>query len=110
MTTLEFLRSFHFFGYAIFDLVLSFVGMYLISGRLSKLFLKINIEIPKINWVYLTLPIGILVHLIVGTHTPMVKDFFNMNSHYVLKIVIIVFLILGLRGIKKVNKAETKLK
>jgi len=101
MTTLEFLRSFHFFGYAIFDLVVSFIGMYLISARLSKLFLKIKIEIPKMNWVYLTLPIGVLIHILVGTYTPMVKDFLNMNGHYVLKIVIIAFLILGLKGIRR---------
>jgi len=101
MTTLEFLRSFHFFGYAIFDLALSFIGLYLLSGSLSKLFLKINIKIPKINWVYLTLPIGILVHIIVGTYTPMVKDFLDMNGHYILKIVIIIFLILGLRRIRR---------
>ncbi len=101
MTTLEFLRSFHFFGYAIFDLILSFIGMYLISGRLSKLFLKINIIVPKMNWVYLTLPIGILVHILVGTYTPMVKDFLNLNSHYMLKLVILVFLFLGLGGIRR---------
>ncbi|NVN96831.1 hypothetical protein HXX01_01130 [Candidatus Nomurabacteria bacterium] len=101
MTTLEFLRSFHFFGYAIFDLSLSFIGMYLLSGSLSKLFRKINIEIPKINWVYLTLPIGILVHIIVGTYTPMAKDFRNLNSHYILKIVILVFLFLGFKGIRR---------
>ena len=101
MITLEYLRHFHFFGYAIFDLSLSFIGMYFLSGPLSKLFRKIKIIIPKINWVYLTLPIGILVHILVGTYTPMVKDFLSLNSHYVLKIVIIIFLILGLRGIRK---------
>ena len=102
MTTLEYLRHFHFFGYAIFDLVLSFFGMYLLSGRLSKLFLKIHMNIPKINWVYLTLPIGLLVHIIVGTYTPMAKDFLNFNSHFIIKFVIIFFLILGLRGIRKI--------
>ena len=101
MNTLEFLRSFHLFGYAIFDLSLSFIGMYFISSLLSKLFIKIKIIVPKINWVYLTLPIGILIHIFVGTYTPMVKDFLNLNSHYILKIVIIIFLFLGLRGIRK---------
>lgn len=101
MITLEYLRHFHLFNYAIFDLSLSFVGMYLISSILSKFFRKIHIIIPKINWVYLTLPIGIIIHIIVGTYTPMVKDFLSINSHYILKIVVIIFLILGLRGIRK---------
>lgn len=101
MTTLEYLRHFHFFGYAIFDLVVSLIGMYLLSGTLSKFFLKINIKIPKINWVFLTLPIGILIHIIVGTYTPMTKDFLSLNSHYILKFIIIFFLILGIKGIRK---------
>ena len=101
MTTLEYLRHFHLFGYAIFDLTLSFLGMYLLSGRLSKLFKKINIIIPKINWVYLTLPIGIFVHILVFTITPMTRDFLSIDSHYILKIVILAFLILGLKGIRK---------
>jgi hypothetical protein len=104
MITIEFLRQFRFGGYAIFDLTLAFLGMYLISSLLSKIFLKFRIYIPKINWIFLTLPIGIIVHLIVGTKTLMVQNFFDINNYYILKIVILISLILGLRGIKIIKK------
>ena len=105
MTTLEFLRHFRIAGYAIFDIVVSFSGIYLLSGFLTKIFSKIRISVPKINWVYLTLPIGIITHLIFGQLTPMTKNFLDIHSHYILKIIIIGFIILGLRGIKIIKKS-----
>lgn len=104
MITLEYIRHFRIFEYAIFDLAVVFLGMYLLSPLLSKLFKKININIPKINWIFLTLPLGIIVHLIVGQITPMTKYFLDMYSHYVLKIIILLLFILGIRGIKIIKK------
>lgn len=97
---IEFIRQFKIFEYAIFDLTVSYLGIYLLSPLLSKLFRLIRIEIPKINWVILTLPISILVHMMVGNFTPMTKKFLNLNDYYLLKIIILGMLILGIRGIK----------
>ena len=104
MITLEYIRHFRIFEYAIFDLAVAFLGMYLLSPLLLKLFKKININIPKINWIFLTLPIGIIVHLLVGQITPMTKYFLDIHSHYVLKIIILLLFILGIRGIKIIKK------
>ncbi len=104
MIPIEFLRQFRLGEYAIFDFLVSFLGIYLLSSLLSKLFLKINISIPKINWMFLTLPISIIAHLAVGRITPMTGDFININGHYILKIVIIILFILGMKGIKIVKK------
>ena len=104
MTSLEFLRQFRLGEYAIFDLVISFLGIYLLSPLLSKLFLKIRINIPKKNWIFLTLPIGILTHLLVGSMTAMTRDFFDIHSHYIIKIIIIICLFFGLKGIKIIKK------
>jgi len=100
MITLEYLRHYKIFEFAIFDLIVSLIGIYLLSPLLSKIFRKINIDIPKINWVFLTLPIGILIHLIVGTITPMTKYFIDIHSHYFLKIFILGLIFLGFKGIK----------
>ncbi len=97
---IEFIRQFKIFEYAIFDLTVSYLGIYLLSPLLSKLFRLIRIEIPKINWVILTLPISILVHMMVGNFTPMTNNFLNLNDYYLLKIIILGMLILGIRGIK----------
>ena len=102
MNTIEYLRQFRIGGYAIFDFAVAFIGIYLLSSFLSKMFLKIGVDIPKLNWIFLTLPIGILFHLLFSRITPMTADFINMHGHYILKIVIIGLLILGLRGIKLV--------
>jgi hypothetical protein len=106
MTSLEFLRQFRIFNYAIFDLAVSFLGIYLLSPLLTKLFKKVKINVPKINWLFLTLPIGILAHILSNKITPMTRDFLSLNSHYALKTVILIFLILGLRGIKIIKNTK----
>ena len=106
MIPIEYLRQFRFNGYAIFDFVVVFIGMYLLAPLLSKLFLKLRIDIPRKNWLFLALPIGIITHLLVGKITPMTRDFINLNDHYILKIIIISLLIIGLRGVKIVRKEK----
>ena len=104
MIPIEFLRQFRIGEYAIFDLAVAFLGIYLLSSLLSKMFLKIRIDIPKRNWLFLTLPIGIVAHLIFGHMTPMTKNFLDIHGHYILKTLIIILLILGLRNIKIIKK------
>lgn len=104
MIPIEFLRQFRFMGYAIFDFVAVFLGMYLLAPGLSKLFKATGIIIPKHNWLYLALPIGIIIHLLVGRITPMTKDFIDPGSHYILKIIIIGLFLLGMKDIKIIKK------
>lgn len=104
MVPIEFLRQFRLFEYAIFDLVVVFVGMALLAPLLSKIFKKINISIPKKNWLFLSLPIGIVTHLLVGNITPMTRNFIDVHGHYLLKLIIFGLLILGIRGIKIISK------
>ena len=106
MIPIEFLRQFRLGEYAIFDFAVAFIGIYLLSPWLSKIFLKLRINIPKRNWLFLTLPIGVLTHLLVGQMTPMTRDFINLNDHYLLKIIILVLLILGIRNVKMVKKKK----
>lgn len=56
--------------------------------------------IPKKNWLFLTLPVGIIFHLLVGKITPLTKNVLDIHGHYFLKILILVLLVLGVRGIK----------
>jgi hypothetical protein len=98
--TIEMLREYKVFGYAVFDLVISLLGIYLLAPLLSKFFLMFRIEIPRRNWLYLTLPLSILIHMAVGNFTPMTKNFLDLQGNYVLKIIVIGLLTLGLRGIK----------
>ncbi len=104
MNTIEFLRQFRVLDYAVFDFAVSFLGIYLLAPLLSKIFLKIRLDIPRKSWLFLTLPISILTHLIVFSITPMTRDFFDIHDHYILKIVILILLFFGIKGIKIVKK------
>lgn len=106
MIPIEFLRQFRIGEYAIFDFVAVFLGFYLLAPLLSKIFLRLKINIPKKNWLFLALPIGIMLHLSVGKMTPMTKDFIDIHGHYILKILIIVLFILGIKGIKITKKSS----
>lgn len=104
MIPIDSLRQYRIGGFAIFDFVVAFIGIYLLSFLLSRIFKKINLDIPKISWLFFTLPIGILAHLIVGNMTPMTKDFIDLHGHYVLKLLIVILVLLGIRGIKRIKK------
>jgi len=104
MISIEFLRQFRLGGYALFDFAAAFLGIYLLSPLLSKIFLKIHIKIPKLNWLFLTLPIAIIIHLLVGNIIPMTRNFLDIHGHYILKALILVLLFLGIRNIKKLKE------
>lgn len=103
MDIISFLRQFRVGGFAIFDFVVAFWGIFMLSPWLSKIFRKLGLEIPKRNWLFLTLPIGIVVHLLIGRKTPLTADFIDLKSHYFLKIIIIALFILGMRGIRRLK-------
>lgn len=110
MNTIEFLRQFRLGGYAVFDFVLSFLVIYLLSSRLSKVFLKFRIYVPRRNWLILTLPASIGVHILVGQKTLMTQNFLDLHDHYILKILLLGLFIFGIRGIKISMKTKEDIK
>ena len=104
MGTIDFLRQFRVGGFAIFDFTTAFLGILILSPLLSWIFKKVGFKIPKKNWLFLTLPIGILVHVLIGRRTPMTQEFLDLSSHYFLKAIILGLIILGLTGIKRIKK------
>jgi len=106
MNTIEYLRSFKILNYAIFDFVLSFVGVYLFAPILSKLFAVFGIKITRKSWLFLTVPASIPIHYLVGSITPMTENFLNLNDHYALKIGIIALTYFGLRDITFIKKTK----
>lgn len=103
MITTQSLRSFKILDYAVFDLAASFIGIYLLSPVLSSLFRLIKLEIPRSSWLYLTLPLGVLIHILVGSYTPMTKYILDPSGHYLLKILLVALTILGIRGISVIK-------
>lgn len=103
MDIISFLRQFRVGGFALFDFTMAFLGIFLLAPLLSKIFRKIGLEIPKLSWMFWTLPIGIIVHMLLGKHTPLTEEFLDSNGHYLSKIIILVLFILGIMGIKKIK-------
>lgn len=100
MITIEWLRQFKIEGYAIFDIVISFIGVFLLSPILSRIVSVVRLKVSRKSWLFLTLPLSILIHVIVGNFTLMTRNFLDLNNHYILKIFIILLVILGIKDIK----------
>lgn len=104
MAIIATLREFRILGYAVFDFVVSFLGIYLLAPRLSRLFRRINLDISTKSWMFFTLPIGIMAHLLTRTMTPLTVSFLNLSGHYFVKILIIGSFILGAVNVKVIKK------
>ena len=70
MISIKGLRSLRIFGIALFDLILSFIGMIILFLILWKLhFPMLNKYRFIISGIILTIPLGIIIHVIFGTNT-----------------------------------------
>lgn len=98
------LRQFRIGPFTVFDTLLAYVGIYLIAPLLSKLFAKINISISRSSWLWLTLPISVIPHLIFNQNTPFMKMLLNPNGDYIAKIVLLFMLYMGLRNINIIKQ------
>jgi len=108
MNLFEALRQFRILDLAIFDFVLAFGGVYLLAPILSKLFLKLGLDIPKLSWMLFVPFIGIIAHLLVGRGTPLTHDFLDISGHYLEKILILGPFFIGLKFIKSVKNPSKK--
>lgn len=93
------LRQFRIESFAIFDFVLAYGVAYLVSPLIIKLFAYFKITITKANIMWLVLPTSILIHIIVSNHTPLTKMFLNIHDYYTLKIIVLVMLYMGFKGV-----------
>ncbi len=104
MFSIEYLRQFRIAEYAIFDFAAAFLGILLLSPLLSYLCRYIRLDVPKRTWIFWTLPIGVLSHLLVGSITPMTRDLLDIHDHYILKILLLTLIFLGIKGIRIIRK------
>ena len=102
--TIEYLRSFKFFDFALFDFIVSFIGLSLLAPTLTQIFLKVRLIISKKSWLLLTVPLSIPIHMLFGIYTPLVESFLTLQGGYVVKAVVISLTYLGVKEIKVLNK------
>ena len=106
MTAVESLRQYRIGQFAIFDFTAAFLGMLLLAPLLSRLCRKIGFDVPKRNWIILTLPLATLAHIVVGKMTPMTKQFLDLHGSYFLKTFMLGLCIFGAMGIKRIPRQK----
>ena len=99
MNLINLLRSFRIGPFAIFD----FAGTYLLAYLIGPHLKKIGIPLSREQFMYLVLPLSVLVHFLFGIETPLTEMILAPNEHYIWKGILILMIVLSvMRRPKKV--------
>ena len=99
MISIEFLRQFRIGPFAIFDFVVAYGGLLLLSPIIIKLLQKVHVQMTWINIMWLVLPLSIIAHVLSGYYTPLTKMFLNPSDYYFVKILIVFMVYMGFRKV-----------
>lgn len=101
MFSIEYLRQLRIGSFTIFDTVSAYLGILLLAPFLSKLTSKINLKIPIVSWVWLTMPLSVIFHLLFRQSTPVIKILNNpsLPQFYIVLLVLLIMVYMGFRKI-----------
>ncbi len=102
MLSLEYLRQFRIGPFTIFDTVSAYLVMFLLAPILVWLSSKFNLKMPVVSWVWLTMPISVLFHVLFSQSTPVIKILSDPNQPQ-FYIVLLALLIMAYMGIRKIS-------
>ncbi len=102
MISLEHLRQFKIGPFAIFDTVVAYLGILIISPILNWLMSKLHIKVPIISWICFTLPLSVVFHLISNQSTPLMNILAN-PSHFQFYIVTFILLAMTYVGFRNLD-------
>ncbi|TXH00191.1 MAG: hypothetical protein E6P95_04100 [Candidatus Moraniibacteriota bacterium] len=97
MITIQYLRSFRFGEFAIFDFTLAYLGVYLLTPTLNKIISPTKRILSRFQWLLLVLPLSIIFHLATGNITPLTKLALDPHTGYGLKALLLIMLYFGLK-------------
>lgn len=102
MDYITFLRQPKIGSLAIFDLTVSYLGIFLISPLLTKLFSIFHLNISRSSWLWLTLPISVIVHLIVHQKTGLIK-ILSDPKQFQFYVAVVTLLFMSYMGLKSIR-------
>jgi hypothetical protein len=104
MFSLEYLRQFRIGPFAIFDTVASYVGALILSPLLSWLASRVNVKIPKLSWLWFTVPLAVVFHFIFNQSTPLMQMLANPENFqfYIAITMLFTMIYMGFREIHKI--------
>lgn len=105
MFSLEYLRSFRIGPFTIFDTVGSYVGVLILSPILIWLASRLRLHIPLSSWLWFTLPLAVLFHVIFQQSTPLMKILTNPVRYefYIAVIILVAMTYMGFRKVSRVG-------
>ena len=101
---IDFLRQFRIGPFAIFDFSISYLGLWLLSPLIIRGLKRARIGITLASIMWLVVPLSVLVHLLIGRYTPLTLMFLDSSGGVLAKLVMVVMLGMGLRGIRRLDK------
>jgi len=103
--SLEYLRQWRVGQFTVFDTVASYVGILILSPILSWLMSRLDLKVPLISWLWLTMPLSVIFHLIFNQSTPLMKVLTNPRTFdfYIAVIILLVMTYLGLRKVRRIS-------
>lgn len=105
MISIDYLRQFRIGQFTIFDTATSYVGILILSPILTWLVSRLHLNIPIISWVWFTLPLSVIFHIIFHQSTPLVKILANPGQFqfYIAIFILFTMTYMGFRKIRKIN-------
>ncbi len=91
MDTIDFLRSFRIGPFAIFDFALTYLIAYLLGPHLKKM----GIPLSREQFLYLILPLSVVVHLLFKQDTPLTEMTLDPRGYWLWKGLLLAMLILA---------------
>ncbi|MDD2224563.1 MAG: hypothetical protein PHP97_00160 [Candidatus Shapirobacteria bacterium] len=102
MNYITFFRQFKIGPFATFDFVTAYLLVFLLSPFLTKLFSIFHLNISRSAWLWLTLPISVIFHLIFNQKTPLMKMLLD-PKHFQFYLVIAILLFMIYMGLKNIR-------
>jgi len=106
MFSIEYLRQFKIGPIAIFDTISAYLGILLLAPLLTWLSSKVNLKIPVVSWVWFTMPLSVLFHVIFRQSTPVIKILSDPSQiqFYVALLIILFMLYMGFQKISIIRR------
>ena len=102
MDNLNFIRQFKIGPFAIFDTVISYIGLFLLAPILTKMFRIMRLEISLASWLWFVLPLSIVFHFFFSQQTPLMKLLVSSNG-YIAIIILLAMAYMGVRTIRVIR-------
>jgi hypothetical protein len=105
MISIEYLRQFRIGPFTIFDTGAAYLGVLILSPILSWLMSKLHLKVPIISWLWFTLPLSVISHILLHQKTPLMKILANPGQFqfYIVMFILLAMVYLGFRKICKIS-------